>query len=621
MIVYSATKKEFRDDVMSNNIGNIILNSYKQSTGHSTSESEMASWTNSLQYMDRVLEDPDIPNDAGVAIEYHIPQTSKRIDFILTGLDDTGKESAVLIELKQWQSAELTGKDGVVMTRFKHGLKETPHPSYQVWSYKRLMQDFNATIEEESIQLYPCAYLHNYEPDSVITNDFYKEHIANAPVFLKSDALKLRDFVKRHVRKGDRNKILYRIDNGKIRPSRNLADELSSLLQGNEEFVMIDEQKVVFETAKKLAKEAQTSSKKVLIVEGGPGTGKSVVAINLLVNLSREGLNSRYVTRNSAPREVYGIKLAGTFKKTHISNLFNSSGSYHDVPANSFDVLIVDEAHRLNEKSGLFNHLGENQIKEIINAAHFSVFFLDEDQRVTLKDIGDKVQISRFAEALNADVTELALESQFRCNGSNGYLAWLDEVLQIRDTANDTLQDIDYDFQIFDDPQKLHDFIKDRNKIKNKARMLAGYCWKWVSKKNPLMNDINIGEYKATWNLDEHGQAWIIQPESVSEVGCIHTSQGLEVDYVGVIVGPDMVVRNGKIITVPEERASTDKSIAGWKKIAKEEGEEQVRKKLDLIIKNTYRTLMTRGQKGCYVYFTDPETSSYFKSKMKSVKR
>ncbi len=616
MIVYSASKEQFQNDVMSNDIGNIILETYKSTTGHNTGQSEITSWTNSLQYMDRVLQDDEIPADAGVAIEYHIPQSSKRIDFILTGLDKDNKESAILIELKQWQEAKITDKDAVISTRFKHGEKETAHPSYQVWSYKRLLEDFNVTVNEENIQLYPCAYLHNYDPDNVITNDFYSEHIKNAPVFLKPDAVKLRNFIKEHVKKGDQNKILYRIEHGKIRPSRSLADELSSMLKGNDEFVMIDDQKVVFETARQMANAAKPENKKVLIVEGGPGTGKSVVAINLLVKLSNDGLNSRYVTRNSAPREVYGVKLTGTFKKTHIANLFSGSGSFHSVKNNTFDALIVDEAHRLNAKSGMFSNLGQNQIKEIIDAAHFSVFFIDEDQKVTLKDIGDKEQIRQFAREANAEIIELSLESQFRCNGSDGYLAWLDEVLQIRDTANDNLAGIDYEFQIFDNPQVLHNLIKEKNLEKNKARMLAGYCWNWVSKFNPLMKDIVIDDYKATWNLDDHGQAYIIHPDSVSEVGCIHTSQGLEVDYVGVIVGTDLIVRDGIVITKPEMRASTDKSIHGWKKMAKEGNTEEVLKRLDLIIKNTYRTLMTRGQKGCYVYFVDKETADYFKEKL-----
>ena len=616
MIVYSATKQEFQADVMTNDIGNIIHKAFQRSTGRTTGKSEVNSWINSLQYMDRVLSDDTIPPDTGVAIEYHLPQTSKRIDFILTGTDAGHRESAVLIELKQWQSARLTGNDGIVSTRFKHGEQQTPHPSYQAWSYKRLLEDFNQTVQEDLIQLIPCAYLHNYESDTVINNEFYREYTAQAPVFLKNDALKLREFIKAHVKYGDKTKIMYRIDHGKIKPSKNLADQLASMLKGNQEFVLIDDQKVVYETALKLASKSTIGKKNVLIVEGGPGTGKSVLAINLLVELTQRQLVAQYVTRNSAPRVVYEAKLTNSFKKSHISNMFSGAGSFHSAKANIYDCLIVDEAHRLNEKSGMFSHLGENQVKEIITASKFSIFFIDEDQAVTMKDIGNKEEIRRWAKEQKAAVTELNLESQFRCNGSDGFLAWLDDTLDIRKTANNTLDTKDYDFRIIDNPKELHELISAKNKEKNKARMVAGYCWKWVSKKQPILKDIVIGNYKATWNLDSDGQAWIIKPDSVSEVGCIHTCQGLEVDYIGVIVGPDLIVRDGKVVTQPAERASTDKSIQGWKKLVKIDPEGGATR-LDAIIKNTYRTLMTRGQKGCYVYFTDEETRRFFADRLR----
>lgn len=602
---------------MTNDIGTIIYDAYRSATGRNTGKSEIDSWINSLQYMDRVLNDDEIPHDAGVAIEYHLPQSSKRIDFILTGMDHNQRESAILIELKQWQLAKMTDKEAIVMTQFRHGVRETPHPSYQAWSYKCLLEDFNQTVQEEDIQLYPCAYLHNYEEDDVITNEFYSEHISNAPLFLKKDALKLQQFIKANVKYGDKNDVMYRIDHGKIRPSKNLADQLLSMLRGNKEFVLIDDQKVVFETATMLAKKSSEKMKKVLIVEGGPGTGKSVVAINLLVALTERQHVAKYVTRNSAPRLVYEAKLTGAFTKSRISNMFSGSGSFHAVQPSSFDCLIVDEAHRLNEKSGMFSHLGENQIKEIIKASKLSVFFIDEDQKVTLKDIGDKEEIRRWAAELKAEVTELSLESQFRCNGSDGYLAWLDNTLQIQETANETLATKDYDFRIVDNPAELHELILHKNKAKNKARMVAGYCWKWISKKNSLLKDIVIGSYKATWNLDSDGQAWIIKPNSVNEVGCIHTCQGLEVDYIGVIVGPDLVVRNGTVITLPGERASSDKSIHGWKALVKEDPA-IAKTRLDAIIKNTYRTLMTRGQKGCYVYFVDAETRQFFANRIVS---
>jgi DUF2075 family protein len=596
---------------MTNDIGGIIFEAFRSATGKYTSESEIRSWMSSLQYMDRVLNDDEIPFDAGVAIEYHLPQTSKRIDFILTGRNRECRESAVLVELKQWQKAELTQSDAVVITRFKHGLAETLHPSYQAWSYKRLLEDFNQTVQEELIGLYPCAYLHNYEDDGVITHPFYGEHIKRAPVFLKPDALKLQQFIKTHVRYGDTTRIMYRIEYGKIKPSKNLVDELGSMLRGNREFVLIDDQKVVFEKAKRLAEQASEQAKKVLIVEGGPGTGKSVLAINLLVALTEQQLVVQYVTRNSAPRLVYEAKLTGSFKKSHISNMFSGSGSFHAVQASSFDCLVVDEAHRLNEKSGMFSNLGENQVKEIINASKLSVFFLDEDQKVTLKDIGDKETIRTWAEKLGAEVVEETLESQFRCNGSNGYLAWLDNTLQIRETANETLNTREYDFRMVDTPAELHDLIRARCRKNNKARMVAGYCWDWISKKKPLLKDIVIGDYRATWNLETDGQAWIIKPDSVSEVGCIHTCQGLEVDYIGVIIGPDLVVRDGRVKTRPAGRSKMDKSIKGWKKLVKNDHEAGT-VRLDTIIKNTYRTLMTRGQKGCYVYFVDEETRRHF---------
>ncbi|MEO5949866.1 MAG: DUF2075 domain-containing protein [Candidatus Saccharimonadales bacterium] len=602
---------------MSNDIAGIIQSAFKNATGHSTGISEVESWRNSLQYVDRVLSDPLIPEDAGVAVEYHIPQSSKRIDFILSGKNSKHEDTAILIELKQWQESSLTDKDGVVSTRFRHGVKETSHPSYQAWSYKCLLEDYNQTVQDEEINLVPCAYLHNYSEDNVIKNDFYSKYIDEAPVFLKDDALKLREFIKTHVKYGDTSNVMYRIDNGKIKPSKNLADQLTSMLSGNNEFVLIDDQKVAYETALKLAEESQAGMKNVFIVEGGPGTGKSVLAINLLVELTKRETVAQYVTRNSAPREVYKAKLTGTFSKSRIDNMFSGSGSFHSLKNDTFDCLIVDEAHRLTEKSGLFNHLGENQVKEIISTSKFSIFFVDEDQKVTLKDIGDKDEISFWANKLGAKVTNISLESQFRCNGSDGYLSWLDNTLQIRETANKLLDGIDYDFKVLDSPAELHEVIVEKNNLKNKARLLAGYCWKWISGKDSSLKDIQIDNYKATWNLKAHGQSWIIHPESVSEVGCIHTSQGLELDYVGVIIGPDLIVRNGKIITDVSKRASSDKSVQGWKKMMKEDPK-SASARFDMIIKNTYRTLMTRKQKGCYIYCTDKETADYFINACKS---
>jgi len=569
--------------------------------------------------MAKVLNDDEIPADAGVAIEYNIPQTGKRVDFILTGRSEDKSPNVIIVELKQWEQAQLTEKDGVVLTFLGKGLQEVSHPSYQAWSYAALLEGFNEAVHEGGVTLQPCAYLHNYKPDGVIRHDLYAPYIERAPVFLKGEVerQKLRDFIKRHVKYGDDVDLLYKIENGRIRPSKMLADSLVKMLKGQPEFVLIDDQKVVYETAMAMAHRAQSGKKKVLIVEGGPGTGKSVLAINLLATLTKGGQVCRYVSKNAAPRSVYQSKLTGHFRATHISNLFSGSGAFVEADANVFDTLIIDEAHRLNEKSGLYENLGVNQIKEILNAAKCSIFFIDEDQRVTLKDIGGTVAITDWAKSCGAEVEVMELASQFRCNGSDGYLAWLDNTLAVRDTANPFLEKGAFDFRVFDSPTELHAVIAEKNKTNNKARVVAGYCWDWNSKKNPEAFDVVIPEhgYRKRWNLTKDGSLWIVSPGSVDEVGCIHTCQGLEVDYIGVIVGDDLLVRNGEVLCQPDKRSTADRSIRGWKTLVKSRPVDG-RQQLDLIIKNTYRTLMTRGMKGCYIYCTDKETADYFRSRM-----
>lgn len=617
MLVYASTKVEFLNDVRADTIDDQILISFRRHLGQSTGKSELASWRNSMLYMSQVLADDQIPGNSGVAIEYTLPQSKKRIDFILTGKGPNQQATAIIIELKQWENVKATRMDGVVRT-FVGGMeREITHPSYQAWTYAAFLEDFNETVQRENVGLRPCAYLHNCVSDDVINDSFYEFHTRKAPAFLRRDGQKLAEFIKQYVKYGDSCEVMYRIDRGRIRPSKSLADKLVSLLNGNQEFLMIDDQKIVYETAISLAKAASIKEKHVLIVEGGPGTGKSVVAINLLVALTKEHMLAQYVTKNAAPRAVYAAILTGSFRKSHIENLFKGSGVYTGTEVNAFDALIVDEAHRLNEKSGMFQNLGDNQIKEIISAAKFSIFFIDEDQRVTFKDIGETATIKGWAQRLGATVHQLDLQSQFRCNGSDGYLAWLDNALNIRETANETLGSVNYDFRVFDTPGELRDAIFEKNRINNKARLVAGYCWDWVSKRDPALNDIIIDEYKFAmkWNLSTDSNLWILKPDSVNEIGCIHTCQGLETDYVGVIIGPDFVIRDGVAKTDATKRARTDASIKGYKSLLKKDPK-AAKKKADVIIKSTYRTLMTRGMKGCFVFCTDKETNSWFKQLM-----
>lgn len=614
MIIYQSTKAGFVNDVVSGGIEEIILGQYIQKLKKRTSSQEIASWKHSMLFMNSVLADDAIPADSGISIECQIPQTGKRIDFIITGSDEYNREHAVIIELKQWTNAHLSEKDGLVKTLLNGSIRETSHPSYQAWSYAALLENFNETVYTENIGLKPCAFLHNYVPDEVIRHSFYEDYLKRAPVFLRNDQLKLREFIKRFVRYGDHRNLMYRIENGRIRPSKMLADSLAGMLQGKQEFVMIDEQKIIFETALHMARKARKSRKQVLIVDGGPGTGKSVVAVNLLVQLTKEGKVTHYVTKNAAPRHVFESKLTGTLRKSEITNLFKSSGAYTETPPGTIDALIVDEAHRLNEKSGMFSNLGENQIKEIIRSSNFSVFFIDEDQRIALNDIGTRGEIERWAARLGAEVYHQKLESQFRCNGSDGYLAWLDNTLQIRETANPTLEGIDYDFRVLDSPAALRDLIFEKNRLNNKSRLVAGYCYDWKSKKDRNAYDIEFQEYDFAmrWNLTDDGMLWILKPESVNEVGCIHTCQGLELEYVGVIIGKDLLLREGFVLADAAGRSRMDKTIHGLKKLQRE-NPAAAAETLHAIVKNTYRTLMTRGMKGCYVYAEDEELREWLR--------
>ena len=485
-----------------------------------------------------------------------------------------------------------------------------------------MIESYNQDVYDKQVGLYPCVFLHNYEltDDDPIKSEQYKEYINVAPMFGARDFEKLRDFIKRFVVDGDNKDGLYIIENGRIKPSKMLQDSFSSVLKGNREFVLIDDQKIIYEEALRIGINAHLHNEKsVLIVEGGPGTGKSVLAINLLKQFLNRDFNSFYVTKNSAPREVFKAKLK-IDKLSGLNNLFKGSGSFYDCESNSFDVLIVDEAHRLNEKSGLFSNLGENQIKEIINSSMFSIFFIDENQRVTLKDNGSIDEIKKYAKYYNASVHQMELKSQFRCDGSDGYLAWLDNTLEIRETANFDL-DIKYDFKVFEDPNELRKAIEKKNNINNKSRLVAGYCWDWIKegKNKSDIYDVTIPEYnfEMSWNLG-NSSTWAVDKESIKEIGCIHTCQGLEFDYVGVIIGNDMKYEEDHIITDYKQRAKTDQSLKGINKIAKEKGIEKANKIADEIIKNTYKTLMTRGMKGCYIYCTDKNLSNYIKKSLKS---
>lgn len=616
MLAYLGTKSDFLRDAPV--IEDKVRDAVRKKLNFNVGQSEYQSWRNSLgNAMSHVMRSEEIPDDAGIAIEYRLNGRRFRLDFVISGIDSQGKESLVIIELKQWTDIQYSDLEEHIRTALGGGIRDVTHPSYQVWSYKSHLELYNEYVYENGLVVEACAYLHNCKDETVINSSRYENALRLAPVFFHGEHQKVQELIAGKIRKGAGTTLLERVDQSLIRPSKQLADAVGSMLNGQEEFVLLDEQKTAFETIIRNARQVQSGGKKVLIIKGGPGTGKSVISINALAKLTSERMNVKYVTANAAPRDVFQAKLKGLVKGDSVKHLFGGSGSYTESPKDSMDVLIVDEAHRLRMKSGMFKNLGESQTKEIIHSSKLSVFFIDEAQKVTWSDVGEISRIKAYAAKLGADVEMLELTSQFRCGGSDDYMAWLDDSLGLQNVPENYFSRDKFDFKIFDSVTDLHDEIRVKNKVNNKARLVAGYCWNWVSKKVPTSFDIELeqGTYKARWNLASYGNEWIINPKSVDEVGCIHTCQGLEVDYVGVIIGDDLDVLNGKLITNPKGRAKSDKSLNGYVGERKADPE-RADAKADELIRNTYRTLMSRGMKGCYVYFTKPEVKEYFEERL-----
>ncbi|MBR5702983.1 MAG: DUF2075 domain-containing protein [Bacteroidales bacterium] len=616
MIVYSANKGQFVKDVRTNVIATKILNLIRGRGLNAGRDREFAAWQNSMQFMRNIVDDNEIDDGVQIAIEYNIPQTSKRVDFIIIGANDSGKDNIVIVELKQWTKAEIVDDDMhfCVRTYVANDNRIVCHPSYQAYSYSRFIANYSQVVSNNHIHLAPCAYLHNYQSayKAALSADIYKDWYSSAPFFIMDEVQEFSDFVKRFVTKKSSNgDLLYLIDHGRIKPTKSLQDALATMVRGTPLFDLLDEQAVCYDMCiRTMLQCLKDGKKRTILVQGGPGTGKSVLAVNLLMHFITSTLNAAYVTKNSAPRQAFLSILSGNRAENvaEICQLFRSPFGLSQVPKNAYDCLIVDEAHRLVKKMyGDWN--GENQVKECINASLLTVFMLDEDQAVTSKDIGSVEEISKWCTELGSTIImreETKLISQFRCNGSDAYIQFVDNMLQRGgESVVVPLSELNYDFRIFDDASQMREALRAKNE-NNKARMVAGYCYDWNVKNHRGDVDICLpGGFQAKWNL-ENDKIWAINPRSFEEVGCIHTAQGLEFDYVGVLIGKDLFFDNAT------GRVMTDKTA-----ISKDDKSSGIRGANDTdarrLILNTYKTLLTRGQKGCFVYCEDEALREHFK--------
>lgn len=613
MIIYNETSSKFIEHVLEQQIESVLLHKVQEKMNHSVSPSEIRSWTNSLPQMAKILRDADLKEGTHVLLEYKLPSTEKRIDFLITGEDSKGKQNAVIVELKQWGKAQIAEGDGIVSTYLGGRERETVHPSYQSLSYKRYLENFNeALYEDTSINLSSCAYLHNYIPArdrtaEPLLNDRYANYVEQSPIYFQFDDLLLKKRINSAVSEGKGTEIARKIEEGRIRPSKKLVESVNSLFEGNEEFILLDEQKVAYEKVLSIynSLNLEADKKHTILIKGGPGTGKSVIGLNLMNYLLGKEATIEYITPNQSFREILRKKLIGRSGFVEVRSFFKGSAAYVETPNNYYDVLVCDEAHRLKNQGHMKRKIeGENQATQIIRSSRLSVFFIDDEQVISNKDIGRFALLQEEAEKQNSTVHVVELDSQFRCAGSGNYLEWLDNVLY--DRKQDIQLDGDFDFQVVDSPHELYQKV-----VKEKGgRLLAGYAWEWI--KTPVNGElskdvfIEVHDFAMPWN-DPARIDWAIHPEGADQIGCIHTVQGLEMEYVGVIIGNDLIF-NPETQSIEVKRENfKDKGARPSKPKGKYEIDP-----LDQLVRNTYKTLMTRGMKGCYVYCVDSRVKKYF---------
>ncbi len=612
------------DDTIHNEIGDKLKESFFQYFRYHPSPNEVQSWRNSLRAVSQVFEYSKL-DDHGVILEYQLPQTSKRLDCMIMGKDLHGSDRAVIIELKQWEKCEASDGENEVSTWVGGGKREVLHPSVQVGQYKMYLQDLHPAFDGgNAIKLDAVSYLHNYSPiknDELLSSKF-TEKIKNNPIFCADGVDTFSEYLTAKLSAGGGLPILERVEKTEYKVSKKLMDHVSKTIKERSEYVLIDEQLVVYDKVISLVKNQLGSKKKsVVIISGGPGTGKSVIAINLMADLLRLGYDTNYATGSKAFTETLRKKIG-----TRGAVQFKYFNSYMNSSKDILDVLIADEAHRIRETSN--NRFTRKemrsdtpQIEELIKASKIGVFFIDDNQNVRPNETGSAEFIKDTAIKMGCDVHEYELEAQFRCSGSDAFVNWVNNTLGIKRTANVIWdQKEEFDFQIVDSPLELYSKIKQKSDEKaGSARLVAGFCWPWSNPNSDgtLVNDVKIGDFQMPWEgKDGHKLApgippaslWPNDPNGVNQIGSIYTIQGFEFDYVGVIIGPDLVYNFDNQTWI----ALREKSADG---VVKRSGE-----KLEELLKNTYRVLLTRGMKGCYVYFVDKETEKFFKSRIEGTK-
>lgn len=621
MRLYSGYSPDFIRETTRNQIAERLKTAFFNYYRFNPSPGEVQSWRNSLRAMKDVMEIADL-RDHGVLLEYQLPLSSKRIDCILCGKDGNQTDNAVLVELKQWEKCESTEPDKLVRSWVGGRHRDVLHPSVQVGQYRQYLQDSHEAFHDgdNPVSLSACSYLHNYVPatDDAILQPKFSDVIAENPMFDADGAEKLAGFLETRLRCGLGRDVLERVEKSRFKPSKKLMDHVSTVIKSRSPWTLIDEQLVAFEKIKSTVRHGAFGRRKqVVLVRGGPGTGKSVLAINLMADLLREGRNAHYATGSKAFTETLWEVIGSRSKTT-----FKYFNSYGRAEFNEVDVLICDESHRIRETSN--NRFTKKefrstkpQIMEILDAAKVSVFFIDDKQVVRPNEIGSTQHILESAAKIGAEVSDFELEVQFRCAGSDGFVNWIDNTLGVRKTANVIWEGHEgFEFRIVESPEVLEREIRKKAAEGFTARVAAGFCWPWSEPRSDgtLEDDIVIGGYKRPWDAKPGSKTlapgipsaalWATDPNGIDQIGCVYNIQGFELDYVGVIWGLDLRYSLDQQEWIGDKTKSADSVV------------KRSKERFADMIKNTYRVLLSRGMRGCYVHFMDKETERFFRSRM-----
>jgi DUF2075 family protein len=619
MQLYAGNSKQFVEDAVQNQIARKLEASFFDYYRYKPSQGEVKSWHNSLSRMCMILQHGSF-DDQGVILEYQLPLSSKRLDCMVTGVGGDSRANSVIVELKQWDDALPSDTEDCVRTYVGRGLRDVLHPSRQVGNYEEYLRDSHTVFEQGEVGLASCAYLHNLfvAKEHELFKPRFESLLASYPLFTGDQAPSLIEYLSGFVGKGDGMDVLAKVVESKHRPGKRLLDHTSAVIKGQKSYVLLDEQQVVFNKVLAVAREGfHRPGKAVVLVHGGPGTGKSVIALHLVAELSALGYHAPHATGSKSFTENLR-KIVG--RRAGIQ--FNYFANYARVERNSIDVLILDEAHRLwASPNTRFTKAADRSdrplIDHLIEAAKASVYFIDDLQVVRPNEVGSSALIRDAAVRAGATLYEFELEAQFRCNGSDGFVNWVDNTLGIRRTANVLWDPSDaFDFRIVDDPAELERAIRTKQAEGSSARLMAGFCWEWSTPNGDgtLVPDVVIGDWAMPWNAKPDSvqlapripksHYWASDPNGIDQVGCIYTAQGFEFDYAGVIFGRDLRYDAKAAAWVADASASRDRDV-------KRSGE----RLLDLL-KNTYRVLLTRGLRGCYVHFVDADTRNFFRSRM-----